>query len=385
MNRRQLLRHALAALATAPALLPAAAPAGAASGGLAATLARTRFDKSLNATLPEGASLRIVARSGQAAVAGGGYSWHGAPDGGACFSAADGGWVYVSNSELPDLPGAPLGGAGALRFDAAGRVVDSYPILEGTRKNCAGGRTPWQTWLSCEEYLEFGQVYECDPLGKRPARVLPAMGSFCHEAVAIDPQSGTAYLTEDQPDGCLYRFTPARRGDLTRGTLEVAVPGGNRLDWRAVPDPSAQSGPLRYQRPEAARFDGGEGIIHHAGTVFFTTKGDNRVWSLELDSQRLGVVYDAALSSAPILRGVDNLEIAPGGELLVAEDGDDMQIVALTDQYVPVPVLTLYGQSRSEITGPAYSPDGSRLYFSSQRGPEGLSSRGLTYELTLPA
>src|SRR5690606_16481976 len=92
----------------------------------------TVFDARLKATLPRGMSLRAVAYSGKPAVAGGKYAWHAAPDGGACFGAPDGGWIYVSNSEI----GRNGGGAGALRFDAHGTVVDSYPVLEGTSNNC---------------------------------------------------------------------------------------------------------------------------------------------------------------------------------------------------------------------------------------------------------
>ena len=96
------------------------------------------------------------------------------------------------------------------------------------------------------------------------------------------------------------------------------------------------------------------------------------------------IIYDAALSTSPILSGVDNIEVTQSGELLVAEDGGDMQIVALTKNNSPLPLITLHDQHQSEITGPAFSPDGSRLYFSSQRGYSGHSEAGISYELTLP-
>jgi len=340
------------------------------------------FDAELNATIPKGTRLRIVARSGTPALPGGRYIWHGDPDGGACYETTDGGWIYVSNCEIQN----GRGGVGALRFDAQGRLIDSYPILEGTNNNCAGGKTPWGTWLSCEESGDKGLVYECDPYGRAAAQVRPGLGAFNHEAAAVDPANGTVYLTEDRPDGCLYRFVPVRPGDLAQGRLEVALRRDDTLIWVPVPDPSGSRGALRRQVQGAAKFRGGEGIVYTAGIIYFTTKGDDRVWALATETQKLSVVYDARTSDNPILTGVDNIEVSPNGDLLIAEDGGDMQIVALrAGDYKPIAVVTLHDQPRSEVAGPAFTADGRRLYFSSQKGIGGREMDGITYELDFGA
>lgn len=336
------------------------------------------LDKSLNVEIPEGSTIRIVAHSGQPVISNAEYLWHSAPDGGACFATQDSGWIYVSNSEMENKQG----GVGAIRFDQNGNIIDAYPILINTSRNCAGGKTQWGTWLSCEEYGDIGQVYECDPEGKQKAKVRPALGSFNHEAAAIDPVSGYVYLTEDRRDGCLYRFKPEDKNNLSTGVLEVAVSNRNVLSWKKIEDPSAKTKPTRYQVKEVARFRGGEGIVYYEKKVFFTTKYDNVVWAYDTQTYLISKIYDAADYQLPLLTGVDNIEASQSGELLIAEDGGNMQIIALDHQYQPHVLVQIYGQNRSEITGPAFSPDGTRLYFSSQRGKTGRSEDGITYEVT---
>lgn len=336
------------------------------------------LDKKHNIEIPEGSSIRVVAQSGMPVINDKSFIWHSAPDGGACFTTHDEGWVYVSNSEI-DKNG---GGVSAIRFDNKGEIVDAYSILTNTSRNCAGGKTPWNTWLSCEENGDAGQAYECDPEGKRKAIVRSAMGSFNHEAVAFDPKTQNCYMTEDIRDGCLYRFKPVSKNDLSKGILEVAVANKNVMSWKKIDDPLAKTKPTRYQVEEAARFKGGEGIIYHDRKIFFTTKKDNVVWQYHIDTGLITKIYDAADYRQPLLTGVDNIEVSPNGELLIAEDGGNMQIIALDNSYKPHVLVQIYRQDRSEITGPAFSPDGKRLYFSSQRGKSGKSEDGITYELT---
>jgi secreted PhoX family phosphatase len=330
--------------------------------------------------LPGGFTSRVIARSGQR-VGNTSYTWHNAPDGGACY--ADGtGWIYVSNSEIN-----PSGGASAVRFSSTGAITGAYRILSNTRTNCAGGKTPWNTWLSCEE-VDRGYVYETDPWGVQAAVRRDAMGRFKHEAAAADPVRRVVYMTEDVTDGCFYRFRPTTWGDLSSGTLEVLVAGSGTsgpVTWARVPDPSGATA-TRNQVSGAKRFNGGEGCYYAGDTCWFTTKGDNRVWQYNAAAQTIELAYDDSLvtgGTAP-LTGVDNVTGSASGDLFVAEDGGTMEICVITPTDVVAPFLRVDGQSGSEITGPAFSPDGTRLYFSSQRGTSGSSSGGITYEVRGP-
>jgi hypothetical protein len=316
--------------------------------------------------VPYGFTGRVVARSGERVE---GLTWHSAPDGGACFphaDAGDDGWIYVSNSNVP-----LVGGVSALRFGPDGTVRGAYRILSGTNLNRAGGATPWHTWLSCEETAR-GRIFECDPYGLRAAMPRLAMGRFRHEAVACDPQRQVLYLTEDEPDGCFYRFRPEDWGDLTTGALDVLVVHRDKTQWREVPHPAALAEPTRDQVPGAMRFNRGQDCHYVAGLCYFTTKGDGRVWAYDAVNETLAVIYDAAHSGS----------VVRAGDLYVSEDV--MEISTITPDGAVAPFARLYGHERSELAGLAFSPYGDRLYFSSQRGMRGAASGGITYEVMGP-
>lgn len=355
--------------------------------------------------LPEGFTSRIVGVAGEP-VGDTDYRWHAFPDGGATFATDDGGWIHVCNSEVFTAMAPESGGVSAVRYDADGTPVDAYRILEKSNSNCAGGPTPWGTWLTCEESLdEQGRVIECDPTGEKDPVVHEAMGRWAHEAVAVDEGSKTLYLTQDHPAGLFYRYTPTDYPDLSAGLLEAAIVAADgTVTWAEVPDPSGKTAPTRDQVPGATVFAGGEGCWAHDGVIYFTTKYDHSVHALDIAAQTHEVIWkgepDRLGIEGAVLSGVDNITFdSQSGDLFVAEDGANMEVVVITAEGVVAPFARIVspGHEGSEVTGPCFNPTRDRLYFSSQRGPttltlaeivpgmaSDLANGGVTYEVTGP-
>ncbi len=318
-----------------------------------------------------GFTSRVIATTNQT-VASTGLLWIKDPDGAAVIPKPGGGWYYIENSERALFDG----GAAAIEFNDSAAAVGARRLLGTSNMNCSGCATPWGTYLSCEEH-PFGAVWELDPTGARAPAMRLAMGRFQHEGAAVDADRRVIYLSEDRPDGGLYRFKPTVWGDLSTGELEILVETNGALSWAHV-DPTGAPTFTHQQHPSTKRFNGGEGIAYWRGRVALTTRGDNRVWSLDPATLALDVFYDSATNANPQYTGVDQIVVAPWGDLICAEDGGDMQVIALDQSGVVTVVAQLTGVPGSELTGLAFDPSGKRLYVTSQRNP------GRLYEIAGP-
>jgi uncharacterized protein len=328
-------------------------------------------------------------------------------------------------------PGA-AGGTTNLLFDTQrGLWLASWPSLSGTVTNCAGGSTPWGSWLTCEETVvapaadnsftqTHGWVFEVPAF--QPAHPVPltALGRFVHEAVAVDPITGYVYETEDRnPRAGFYRFLPHEWGRLAYGgqlqmlqvpeqpqinlANGVAVGTVFDVDWVDIDDPTRAHSPgttdtlgvfMQGFGQGGASFTRLEGCRYHGGNIYFTSTnggivGEGQVWEYDPRREQLTLLYESPAQA--VLDNPDNLTVSPRGGLVLCEDGNltGQRLIGLTRQGEVFPfaqnTIVLHGEKNGisgdfrgeEWAGATYSPDGRWLFVN-------IQTPGITFAITGP-
>lgn len=305
------------------------------------------------------------------------------------------------------------------------QVEKQYLSLIGTLRNCAGGPTPWKTWVTCEEttvragdqtLVDHGYNFEVPAEAKGLVNPVPlkAMGRFNHEAVAVDPKSGIVYQTEDSSEGLIYRFIPNKKKKLAEGgrLQALAARDGSRLDtrnwddhvsvpvdhrmpvrWVDIENVEAPHDDLRFQGwgKGAARFARGEGMWYGNGAIYFACtnggKGKHgQVWKY-VPSKHEGTKKEeqspgrlelfAEPDDKALVDRADNLTVAPWGDVILCEDGSGGDnLVGITPKG-KVYRLASNSYSTSEFAGATFSKDGSTMFVN-------IQSPGITLAITGP-
>jgi len=293
--------------------------------------------------------------------------------------------------------------------DSTNKVVKEYLSLSGTMTNCAGGPTPWNTWLTCEENtsknkkenISHGYVFEVDPKKDHLQEPIPLkrMGRFCHEAVAFD-KYGRAYLTEDRGDGLLYKFIPDRKGSLIEGELYAlkinhqdtrnwkkdSIPTGKEFDvkWVKLEDPDPDDDDLRLKGYEkgAAIFARGEGITSDENSIFFTcTSGGKyrrgQIWKLTpVSKSRAKLELWFEMSDTDMINMPDNLTVAPWGDLIVCEDNPDIIRLWGIKPSGSVYLIAENSYTGSEMAGVCFNQKNNTMYVNIQHNGQTLAIKG---------
>ncbi|MDX2599763.1 PhoX family protein [Streptomyces caniscabiei] len=382
--------------------------------------------------LPKGFRYRVLSREGDPLRSGEGTvpSNH---DGMSAFPGRHGRVHLVRNHEnrhngripVPTIEGltydpAGKGGCTSLTLDARGKVLSEQVAIAGTAVNCAGGPTPWGTWLTCEENedkagtngytKDHGFIFEVDAADPRRSGAVPltAMGRFQHEAIAVDPKRGVVYETEDafeRPFGLFYRFLPAKpKGGLgslrAGGRLQaMRVPGVpdlspiqepgacfDGIEWVDVPDPLAARTAIRHQDfgpkgiTHAQKLEGcywGGRCVYFVSSFARSSDGSaadhyGQIWRYDPDHRTLTLVIAFGPDTDLQLPGEspDNICLAPSGGLMVCEDGNGAQHVYGVTRRGEVYAMARNAQNIGtadepewgEFAGVTFSPDGETMY-----------------------
>ena len=311
-----------------------------------------------------------------------------------------------------------LGGTTTIVYNPdTGEIDHEYLSLVGTIRNCAGGSTPWNSWITCEEntsnagdVLEKNHGYNFEVPAQTDPRIfdpipIKAMGRFNHEAVCVDPRTGIIYQTEDRQDGLIYRYLPSRFRKLhAGGTLQILAikeeksfdtrnwgAGGNKMEigrkyevtWLDIDGIDPQEDDLRFRgyNKGAARFARGEGMWFGQNEAYFAcTNGGRRKHGQifrYIPSEAEGqpgerdqpgtVEIFVEPNNTDLVESADNLTIAANGDLIICEDLRRPRIVGIT----PMGEIYHFAKNvgyRSEFAGATFSPDGTTLFVNIQ-GP----------------